>query len=65
MDDAVFRHYDECDVVIKTAAPCDYRPAYPSDSKIKKGSGQFVVKFERTTDILFDLIAKATSNTAP
>ena len=55
MADAVFRHYDKCDVVIKTAAPCDYRPAYPSDSKIKKGSGQFVVKFERTTDILFEL----------
>ena len=55
MADAVFRHYDQCDVVIKTAAPCDYRPAYPSDSKIKKGTGHFVAKFEGTTDILAEL----------
>lgn len=55
MADAVFRHYDQCDVVIKTAAPCDYRPAYRSDSKIKKGPGHFVAKFESTTDILAEL----------
>ncbi len=55
MADAVFRHYDDCHVVIKTAAPCDYRPAYPSESKIKKGPDAFVVKFAATTDILREL----------
>lgn len=36
MFDAVGKYFDECDVLIKAAAPSDYRPAEFKDKKIKK-----------------------------
>lgn len=36
MMDAVRRHFEDCDVLIKAAAPSDFRPESLSDKKIKK-----------------------------
>jgi len=40
MLEAVLAHFDEADVVIKAAAPADYRPAQVADQKIKKKAGE-------------------------
>lgn len=52
MFEAVKRHYDEADIVIKAAAVADYKPANRFSSKIKKGPGGLTVEFVRTPDIL-------------
>ena len=36
MFDAVGKYFDQCDILIKSAAPADYRPRDPRTSKIKK-----------------------------
>ncbi len=36
MFDAVGKYFDKCDVLIKSAAPADYRPEKMSNVKIKK-----------------------------
>ena len=43
------------DIVVMTAAVADFRPADPSDRKIKKAGGVPEIKLERTVDILADL----------
>lgn len=50
----VKEHMDENDIIIKTAAVADYRPASIADEKIKKkeDDADTVVKMERTDDIL-------------
>ncbi len=40
------------DAVIKAAAVADYRPAFISQEKIKKGRGEWSLPLERTDDIL-------------
>lgn len=55
MYEAVLDHFDEVDVVIKTAAVADYRPKSPSNQKIKKQPGDESLALERTKDILFEL----------
>lgn len=55
MADAVFSVFDEVDAVIKTAAVSDYRPGIRADHKIKKGSDELTVRFEKTRDILKEL----------
>lgn len=52
MYDAVVAEYEKQDIVIKAAAVADYRPANPSDEKIKKKDGEFSIQLERTDDIL-------------
>lgn len=52
MYNAVMDHYDQADVVIKSAAVADYRPKYVSDIKMKKQDGDSVLELERTKDIL-------------
>lgn len=42
----------ETDILIKTAAVADYRPACVAEDKIKKGEGSLSIPLERTTDIL-------------
>lgn len=52
MFEAVRDHFEEQDVIIKSAAVADYRPAKVSDEKIKKKDGDMSIEMERTTDIL-------------
>lgn len=49
---AVFSHIEEAGIIIKSAAVSDYRPKIMSSHKIKKESGDLVIEFERTQDIL-------------
>jgi len=46
---------ERADIVVMAAAVADFRPADPSDIKIKKAGGVPEIKLERTTDILADL----------
>lgn len=52
MADAVKSAFPNQDVVIKSAAVADYRPAKISDEKIKKHDGDTVLELERTEDII-------------
>lgn len=55
MYDAVFHHFDDAHVIIKSAAVADYRPKMISDQKMKKGAGDLFLELERTKDILYEL----------
>ncbi len=52
MYDCVLELLAETDVVIKTAAVSDYRPAAPQDHKIKKSADRLTLELEKTRDIL-------------
>ncbi len=52
MFEAVKENASEQDIIIKSAAVADYRPASVSDEKIKKTDGDAVIELERTDDIL-------------
>lgn len=54
MFDAVVREFENTDIVIKSAAVADFRPADVADNKIKKGEGdaEMSIRLERTDDIL-------------
>ncbi len=52
---AVLEKAAAADVVIKAAAPLDFRPASVAPQKIKKRSGGLSVEFEPTADILKEL----------
>ena len=51
----VFRRYSKTDVVIMTAAVCDYRPRRVASKKLKKTGQRLVLELEPTTDILLEL----------
>ena len=51
MKRAVFRNWPKTDILIMTAAVCDYTPVHFSPSKIKRVS-QKTIQFKRTDDIL-------------
>ncbi|MCL2120736.1 MAG: bifunctional phosphopantothenoylcysteine decarboxylase/phosphopantothenate--cysteine ligase CoaBC [Clostridiales bacterium] len=55
MAEAVFREKDKADIIIKSAAVADYRPAVQSLEKIKKAEEGFSLDLTRTTDILAEL----------
>ena len=55
MAQAVFDAFPRQDLVIMAAAVADYRPVEISEKKIKKQPGDFVLRLERTTDILAEL----------
>lgn len=57
---AVLHHFDQADIVVKTAAVADYRPKTIHDRKMKKQAGDSVLDLERTTDILMTLGQKKT-----
>ncbi|GGD27918.1 bifunctional phosphopantothenoylcysteine decarboxylase/phosphopantothenate--cysteine ligase CoaBC [Pontibacillus salipaludis] len=61
MYEAVMKELPQSDIVIKTAAVADYRPATPLDQKMKKKEGSLSIEMERTTDILGE-IGKAKTN---
>ena len=52
MAEAVKACYKEQQIIIKTAAVADYRPAHVADEKIKKKEGDSMIELERTEDIL-------------
>ncbi|WP_085508151.1 bifunctional phosphopantothenoylcysteine decarboxylase/phosphopantothenate--cysteine ligase CoaBC [Thalassobacillus devorans] len=52
MYQAVHDRFDAQDIVIKSAAVADYRPAVTYEQKMKKQPGNYVVEMERTKDIL-------------
>ncbi len=52
MYDAVTSHADTQDIIIKSAAVADYKPASVSDEKVKKTDGDMAIPLERTQDIL-------------
>lgn len=51
MYDSVMSIYKDYDVIIKAAAPADYRPKMYKDSKIKKQDADMVLELSRTRDI--------------
>ena len=55
MYNEVMRRFPDCDVVIKTAAVSDYRPASYSGEKIKKTGGRFTLEMVKNPDILAGL----------
>ena len=50
MYDAVMKELPRADVIIKAAAPCDFRPKKTANKKIKAG-GDLTLELERTEDI--------------
>ena len=52
---AVLDNFNDADIVIKSAAVSDYRPAETSLNKIKKGDTTMLLKLTKTPDILADL----------
>ncbi|WP_353093948.1 bifunctional phosphopantothenoylcysteine decarboxylase/phosphopantothenate--cysteine ligase CoaBC [Tissierella praeacuta] len=54
MLNAVAKHFDSCDVLIKSAAPVDYRPETTSPTKIKKKENEedeLIIKYIKNPDI--------------
>ncbi|SCG83513.1 bifunctional phosphopantothenoylcysteine decarboxylase/phosphopantothenate synthase [Proteiniborus sp. DW1] len=51
MLNAIEKHFDDCQVLIKAAAPLDYRPVTVSGHKIKKEKDEIEFKFIKNPDI--------------
>ncbi len=54
MLNAVDKYFDSCDVLIKSAAPVDYRPETVSSTKIKKKENEedeLIIKYVKNPDI--------------
>ncbi len=52
MFNAIEKHFDDCHVLIKAAAPLDYRPITVSDHKIKKEKDEIEIRFIKNPDIV-------------
>ncbi|RKN86628.1 bifunctional phosphopantothenoylcysteine decarboxylase/phosphopantothenate--cysteine ligase CoaBC [Paenibacillus ginsengarvi] len=52
MLDAVLARFAETDIVIKAAAPADYRPAHRSEQKIKKKDETMTLELVKNPDII-------------
>jgi phosphopantothenoylcysteine decarboxylase/phosphopantothenate--cysteine ligase len=52
MAGAVYTHYGNADVIIKTAAVSDYRPQESQAHKIKKTKNELVLRLQQNQDIL-------------
>ena len=55
LHEAILNDYTNSDIVIMAAAVSDYKPIKFSEKKIKKDNNELNIKFEKTTDILFEL----------
>ncbi|MFC4023205.1 bifunctional phosphopantothenoylcysteine decarboxylase/phosphopantothenate--cysteine ligase CoaBC [Oceanobacillus longus] len=55
MYEAMHVHFEEQDIVIKSAAVADYRPKLVYEEKMKKQDGEWHIEMERTKDILQSL----------
>lgn len=58
MLNAVDEYFETCDILVKAAAPLDYKPKIVSDRKIKKEGNDLKIEFERNPDILHTLSLK-------
>jgi phosphopantothenoylcysteine decarboxylase/phosphopantothenate--cysteine ligase len=52
MRDEVMSRFEDVDLLVMAAAPCDYRPRSVADQKLKKSSGQLTIELVPTEDIL-------------
>ena len=52
LEKAVKSIYPDCDGIIAAAAPCDFKPRYPQNSKVKKTGDGITIEFLETGDIL-------------
>jgi phosphopantothenoylcysteine decarboxylase / phosphopantothenate---cysteine ligase len=52
LEDAVRAELPRADVLVMAAAPADYRPSSPSDSKRSRIEGALAIPMEPTTDVL-------------
>ena len=52
MQNAIFEHWSNIDVVIMAAAVSDHKPSNPSEEKSKKNSTDLSIELEETEDIL-------------
>jgi phosphopantothenoylcysteine decarboxylase / phosphopantothenate---cysteine ligase len=55
MYNAVMELKEKADIIIKSAAVADYRPAEISSEKIKKTDGELIIKLQKNPDILQEL----------
>lgn len=62
MAEKVFELFEECTIIICSAAVADYKPASVSQSKIKKSNSILDLKLEKTTDILANLGKRKKNN---
>lgn len=60
MASAVKAHFDDCDVLVMTAAVADMTPAAPAPHKLKKGELPSALRLAPTEDILLGLGARKT-----
>jgi phosphopantothenoylcysteine decarboxylase/phosphopantothenate--cysteine ligase len=61
MYDAVIERVESMDVVVKSAAVCDWRPKTSSSSKLKKETMTGTLELERNPDILAELGQRASA----
>ncbi|WP_026893915.1 bifunctional phosphopantothenoylcysteine decarboxylase/phosphopantothenate--cysteine ligase CoaBC [Clostridiisalibacter paucivorans] len=54
MLEAIKLRFKECDVLVKAAAPLDYRPDIVSDHKIKKDENTLKMSFVKNPDIAYE-----------
>ena len=55
MHGAIMTNFPECDVLVMTAAVCDYRPTKTSINKIHKSDETFILRLEKNPDILLSV----------
>lgn len=55
MFNQVMEHFDENEIIIKSAAVADYSPENVSSIKIKKSDNDLSIKLKRNRDILYEL----------
>jgi phosphopantothenoylcysteine decarboxylase/phosphopantothenate--cysteine ligase len=58
LKDVCDQWFDQCDVLLMSAAVADFRPAAPADAKLKKDQGTPELKLEPTADVLSGLAAR-------
>ena len=52
---AIMQNFPDCDVLVMTAAVCDFRPIKTSKNKIHKSDATFILRLERNPDILLSV----------
>ena len=58
MKKAIFKQFDQTDILIMTAAVADYKPKVVANQKIKKGGEELKLELVKTDDILKSISAK-------
>jgi phosphopantothenoylcysteine decarboxylase/phosphopantothenate--cysteine ligase len=58
LKDACERRFEDCDVLLMSAAVADFRPSAPAERKLKKDAGAPELKLEPTVDVLAALSAR-------